>query len=172
MAQDITLLGASYEDVPAVELPKTGGGTASFTDITDATVTASDVMGGVSFYAADGTKGTGTLANTTLGQGYGTCSTAESTTTKVVTLSGYNLAEGGIIAVKFTNAVPASAKLNVNSKGAKNIKHTGSNITAGQIGAGDTAFFMYDGSYYHLMGVDRAIITGTELGSLESALGL
>lgn len=32
MAQNITLLGASYSAVPAVNLPKTGGGTASFID--------------------------------------------------------------------------------------------------------------------------------------------
>jgi len=32
MAQNITLLGASYEEVPAVTLPKTGGGTATFID--------------------------------------------------------------------------------------------------------------------------------------------
>lgn len=32
MAQNITLLGASYSDVPAVDLPKTGGGTARFVD--------------------------------------------------------------------------------------------------------------------------------------------
>ena len=43
MPQDITLAGASYSDVPAVELPKTGGGTASFVDITDTTAAASDV---------------------------------------------------------------------------------------------------------------------------------
>lgn len=32
MPQNITLLGASYTDVPAVQLPKTGGGTATFVD--------------------------------------------------------------------------------------------------------------------------------------------
>ena len=32
MAQNITLWGASYSSVPAVELPKTGGGTATFVD--------------------------------------------------------------------------------------------------------------------------------------------
>lgn len=32
MAQNITLLGASYTDVPAVTLPKTSGGTATFVD--------------------------------------------------------------------------------------------------------------------------------------------
>ena len=29
---DVTLLGASYTDVPAVDLPQTGGGTARFYD--------------------------------------------------------------------------------------------------------------------------------------------
>ena len=33
MAQNITLLGAGYTDVPAVVLPKTGGGTAEFYDM-------------------------------------------------------------------------------------------------------------------------------------------
>lgn len=35
MAQNITLLGASYQNVPAVNLPKTGGGTATFIDQDD-----------------------------------------------------------------------------------------------------------------------------------------
>ena len=35
MAQDITLLGATYSDVPAVDLPKSGGGTARFLDSTE-----------------------------------------------------------------------------------------------------------------------------------------
>lgn len=30
MAQNITLMGASYQAVPEVDLPKTGGGTAKF----------------------------------------------------------------------------------------------------------------------------------------------
>lgn len=32
MAKNISLLGADYPDVPAVQLPKTGGGTATFVD--------------------------------------------------------------------------------------------------------------------------------------------
>jgi hypothetical protein len=32
MAQNISLLGANYPDVPAVNLPKTGGGVATFID--------------------------------------------------------------------------------------------------------------------------------------------
>lgn len=60
MAQNITLLGASYSDVPAVDLPKTGGGTARFTDVTDTTATASDVAVGTYFYTAAGVRTEGT----------------------------------------------------------------------------------------------------------------
>ena len=60
MAQNITLLGASYADVPAVILPKSGGGTASFTDVSDTTAAASDVASGKYFYTAAGVKTAGT----------------------------------------------------------------------------------------------------------------
>lgn len=60
MAQNITLLGASYSDVPAVQLPKTGGGTARFDDCTVVTAAAADVASGKVFVASDGTVTTGT----------------------------------------------------------------------------------------------------------------
>lgn len=60
MAQNITLLGASYTDVGAVTLPKTGGGTASFVDITDTTAAAADVASGKYFYTAAGVRTQGT----------------------------------------------------------------------------------------------------------------
>lgn len=88
-----------------------------------------------------------------LGFGYGTCTTAESTVAKVATLSGYNLITNGIIAIKFTYGVPASATLNINSKGAKPIYYNGSAITESTINAGDTATFIYNGSQYHLIGI-------------------
>ena len=90
-----------------------------------------------------------------LGQGYATCSTAAATAAKEATLPNYNLVKGGVVAVKFENAVPASATLNVNSKGAKDIYFKGAAITANIIQAGDTATFIYDGSKYHLLSVDR-----------------
>ena len=96
-----------------------------------------------------------TYTNVKLGHGYATCSTAEATVAKAATLSSYTLTTGGIVAVKFTNAVPASATLNVNSKGAKAIYHKGAAIAANVIKAGDTATFIYNGSQYHLLAIDR-----------------
>lgn len=48
MAQNITLMGASYSNVPSVQLPKTGGGTATFDDTTISSnaAAASDITSG------------------------------------------------------------------------------------------------------------------------------
>ena len=95
-----------------------------------------------------------TYSPVALGFGYATCSTAAATTAKEGTLSNYALTTGGIVSVKFTNAVPASATLNINSKGAKNIYYRGSAITKDIIKAGDIATFVYS-SQYHLIAIDR-----------------
>lgn len=88
MSQNITLLGASYSAVPAVTLPKTGGGSATFTDVTDTTAAAADVASGKYFYNAAGvrTQGTnsgggGTSKNTQVVQG--TTRTTSSTMTAI-----------------------------------------------------------------------------------------
>lgn len=96
-----------------------------------------------------------TYKNVTLGHGYVTCTTAESTTAKVGTLSSYTLTLGGIVAVKFTYGVPSNATLNINSRGAKKIFYRGSAIVSGVIKAGDIATFIYDGTQYQLLAIDR-----------------
>lgn len=62
MAQNITIAGASYSDVPFITVPKTGGGTASFIDTTIASgaAAASDILSG-KYAWANGVllKGTG-----------------------------------------------------------------------------------------------------------------
>ena len=100
-----------------------------------------------------------TYTNKSLGQGYGTCATEAATAAKIVTMSDYVLTTGGIVTVKFTNALCASATMNINGKGAKPIYIKGAAVTANNaatVSAGDTAYFMYDGTAYHLLGTDRA----------------
>lgn len=112
-----------------------------------------------------------TYTNVKLGHGYATCSTAEATTAKVGTLSSYTLTTGGIVAVKFTYAVPANATLNINSKGAKNIYHRGAKITAGVIKAGDIATFIYDGTQYQLISIDNSMKIAAAAGSNIGTVG-
>ena len=60
MAQNLTIAGASYSDVPAVNIAKTGGGIATFTDVSDSTVTPETLLEGETAYNAAGELITGT----------------------------------------------------------------------------------------------------------------
>ena len=57
---DITIWGGRYSNTPGVDLPKTGGGTARFMDVSDTTATAADVSSSKYFYTAAGVRTQGT----------------------------------------------------------------------------------------------------------------
>lgn len=85
--------------------------------------------------------------------GYGTCSTAAATAAKVVACTGFSLTTGARISVRFTvTNTAASPTLNVNSTGAKAIRYRNAAITAGYLAANRTYDFVYDGTYYQLVG--------------------
>ena len=92
-----------------------------------------------------------------LGQGYGVCTTAESTLTKTSTISSYSLAVGGVVSIKFTYGVPANSTLKIGSRAETPIFYRGLAITDGIIKAGDTATFIYNGSQYQLISLDSVI---------------
>ena len=63
MAKNVSLWGADYPNVPALDVPQTGGGTARFTDVSPTTVTSdSDVANGKIYFRADGSQHTGTAS--------------------------------------------------------------------------------------------------------------
>lgn len=110
------------------------------------------------------------FSNESLGNGICACDTAAATTAKEATLSGYELTPGGTVSVRFTNAVPASATININNTGAKAIYHQNAAIAGDVIDAGDTATFIYDGTRFHLISIDRSetatSITNAEIDEL------
>ena len=62
MAQNVIINSVTYSDVPEVDIPKSGGGTAKFYDTASADVAAQDVISGKKAYGASGEL-TGSMAD-------------------------------------------------------------------------------------------------------------
>ena len=92
MAQNITLMGANYSAVPAVNLPKTGGGTAKFTDVSPTTAEDSDVASGKIYFKSDGTQSTGTSSG---GGGTGIATLLKTVSLGTMSTSGTSAADSG-----------------------------------------------------------------------------
>ena len=84
---------------------------------------------------------------------YGSCATEAATAAKVVACTGFALATGSRITVRFTvTNTSASPTLNVNGTGAKALRYRNAAISAGYLAANRTYDFVYDGTYYQLVG--------------------
>lgn len=88
MAQNISLLGANYSNVPAVQLPKTGGGMARFTDTSPTTATPADVVAPKVFFDANGDQQTGTGSSGGGGSSYTLLGSAELEVSTTSTTAG------------------------------------------------------------------------------------
>lgn len=99
---------------------------------------------------------------------YGKCTTAADTASKQVACSGYNLITGARITVTFANTNTASnVSLNVQNTGAKAIYYRGAAISPSVLVENRTYEFVYDGTYYVLIG-DIDTNTVYELASKTS----
>lgn len=119
MAQNVIINGVTYQNVPEVNIPKSGGGTAKFFDTASADISASDVLTGKTAYGSSGaisgsmanngsTSGTiGTKAGTvTIPAGYTTGGTVS--LTNVTDLVASNILNGkSILGVSGTLSMPS-----------------------------------------------------------------
>lgn len=78
MAQNVIINGVTYSNVPEVDIPKSGGGTAKFYDTSGATASSSDILSGVSAFGSSGSISGGMTNNGATG---GTISTKAGTVT-------------------------------------------------------------------------------------------
>ena len=94
MAQNVVINGVTYSEVPAVTIPKSGSGTATFYDTADGNITSADVLTGKTGYSATGPV-SGSMANN--GSTSGTISTKAGT---VTIPAGYT--SGGTVSISST----------------------------------------------------------------------
>lgn len=92
MAQNVVINGVTYSDVPEVDIPKSGGGTAKFYDTAGADASASDILSGKNAFGASGPV-SGSMPNN--GSTSGEIDTKAGT---VVIPSGYT--SGGTVSIK------------------------------------------------------------------------
>lgn len=76
MAQNVIINGVTYQSVPEVDIPKSGGGTAKFYDTASADLAAGDLLTGKTAFGASGSV-SGSMANN--GSTGGTISTKAGT---------------------------------------------------------------------------------------------
>lgn len=92
MAQNVVINGVTYSEVPEVDIPKSGGGTAKFYDNSGADAAAGDVLSGKKFGGPSGLD-TGSMANN--GSVSGEIETKAGT---VIIPAGYT--SGGTVSIK------------------------------------------------------------------------
>lgn len=183
MAQNITLMGASYSAVPAVLLPKTGGGTARFDDATVTTATASDVASGKVFLAANGTITTGTasggggndrlvlLQTTSLGS-LSTSSTSAADTGKTVTLASstnwddydllvVDISVDSVVNGRHTSTVSLVLLTGTSNVNTKNTYTVGSNKWNSKLGSTGTASTRQSTTAYGVFVNSASVSSGT-----------
>ena len=94
MAQNVVINGVTYQNVPEVDIPKSGSGTAKFYDTSGADITSSDVLTGKTGFGPSGSV-SGGMANN--GSTSGTISTKAGT---VSIPAGYTT--GGTVSIDST----------------------------------------------------------------------
>lgn len=140
MAQNVIINNVTYSNVPEVNIPLNGGGTAKFYDTSDATAEQSNLLTGTTAYINGGKK-TGSMANN------GTTGGSISTKAGTVSIpSGYTT--GGIVAISSAQQdliISANIKAGVTIlgvSGATNVVDTSleSGAGAAQIVSGYSAY--------------------------------
>jgi len=101
MAQNVTINGVTYQNVPEVDIPKSGGGTAKFYDTSAADISSGDVLTGKTAFGASGSV-PGSMANN--GGTSGTISTVAGT---VTVPAGYTT--GGTVSIDSTEQAKITA---------------------------------------------------------------
>ena len=139
MAKNVVINGVTYNSVPSVNIPQSGGGTATFYDASPATAASGDILTGKTAYGASGAIN-GSMANN--GDVSGTISTKAGT---VMIPAGYTT--GGITTIAGTEKdkiISGNIKSGVTILGVAGatavVDTSDATATASNISSGTTAY--------------------------------
>ena len=108
MAQSVIINGTTYTDVPRIDIPKSGGGTAKFYDTSDADGVASNVLSGKVVYGSSG-QITGSMVN----RGDGSKNLTTVNDQKTLSPGYYNEGSIKIASAEQAKIIPANIKSGV-----------------------------------------------------------
>ena len=121
MAQNVVINGVTYQNVPEVDIPKSGGGTAKFYDTASADISAGDILTGKTAFGSSGSI-SGSMANNgstsgeietkagtvTIPAGYTSGGTVSLKSSAISDLTSSNLLSGKtVLGVSGTLAMPS-----------------------------------------------------------------
>lgn len=109
-----------------------------------------------------------TGGNAAQGYGWSWCDTAYSTNPKIVSIDNFTLQTGGLVAVRFTYGAGTLTSMNVNNTGDIAIVHRGLNYSSAGIAPDDTVVFMYSGTYFHVIAIERKSPLYLNCGTVSS----
>ena len=117
MAQNVTIAGNSYPDVPAVSIPKTGGGLATFYDAS-----------GIDYAGSPTSGGNANVTNAIL---YGAVDSTSTSTAYTATVAGLEALVDGTCIMLHNGVVTSAAgfTVNINNLGAKKCYNNMTNAT-------------------------------------------
>lgn len=137
MAQNVIINNVTYADVPEVQIPKSGGGTATFIDDSDATLNSGGKMlDGVTAYAG-GTKYTGTIETKTSSDLTASGATVTAPAGYYASAASKAVSSGSVTAPSTISGTSASVSTGTNTLTlSKTVSVTPSVTSAGYISSG------------------------------------
>ena len=136
MAQNVVINGVTYQNVPEVDIPKSGGGTAKFMDTSDATLVSGDEMlDGVTAYSG-GTKITGTITAKTSSDLTASGATVTAPAGYYATAASKSVASGSATAPATISGTSATVSTGTNTLTLSKTVSVTPSVTPGYVSAG------------------------------------
>lgn len=136
MAQNVVINGVTYQNVPEVDVPKSGGGTAKFMDTADATLSSAAYLPSGETAYANGVKITGTAAENDSGDLTASGATVTAPAGFYASAASKSVASGSATAPASISGSSASVSTGTNTLTLTKTISVTPSVSAGYVSAG------------------------------------